>query len=98
MPQKKWSDAQLLNRYHLLQRDGFTNEEAWDIASWSQNLTHWVIRGMRRDRRRLVANWKSQGMRQDEIDSRSERRYIDLGIPGLYEDEEWYVSRVPASE
>lgn len=64
---------------------------------WPQDLTHFVIRGMWNDRRRLLANWRAEGMKEAEIEERLTRRYVSLGIVGLYEDEEWYISRIPAT-
>ena len=95
--QGKWTPSQLERRLKSLQRDGFTPEEAFDLASWNQNLTHRVIDGMRRDRKALVTSLRRQGLDQEAIDQRLRRRYIDLGISGQYENEEWYFSRVGAA-
>ena len=96
MARKEWSRFQFRRRVTLLREDGFTPEEAWDMALWSHNLDHWVLRNVRSARRKLMANWRDQGLSDDEITARLTRRYIDLGIQGLYEDEEWYVARVGA--
>ena len=96
MPQREWSRGQFLRRVRLLRADGFTPEEAWDVALWGQNLSHWVIRHLRQDRKKLVANWQGIGMSEGEITERLNRRYIDMGVRGQFEDEEWYVQRVGA--
>ena len=96
MARKEWTRTQFRNRVARLREDGFNPEEAWDIALWSHNLDHWVIRHMRQDRRKLMRNWLNAGLSEDEIRERLDRRYIDLGVKGQYEDEEWYVARVGA--
>jgi hypothetical protein len=93
---RPWTPAQLQQRIRDLRADGFTPEEAFDLALWSHPLNHWVIENMRRDRRTLLINLQGQGLGLDDITERLERRYLDLGIEGQYENEEWYVSRVSA--
>ena len=91
---RKWTTPQFQRRLESLMRDGFTPEEAFDLATWQQPLSHFVISGMRNARRRLVNQLTREGLSEAEVQERLTRRYIDLGIQGQYENEEWYVARV----
>ncbi len=89
--------ATLNRRMNILIREGFTPEEAFDLANWKAGISHWTVRGLRRDRRALLANLRGQDLSEEEITAVLERRYVDLGIRGQFEQEDWYFNRVGAA-
>ena len=93
---RKWTTRELNRRFDSLAGDGFTPEEAWDLALWNQTLNHWVIKRMRSDRRKQIREFRRQGLTEDDIEKRLTERYIELGIRGQFEDEEWYYERTGA--
>ena len=96
-PPDKWTIAQFRRRQAQLEKDGFIPEEAFALANWRQWLDHWVIAKLRTTRKQLVKDWRSQGLDESEISSRLWNRYLDLGVRGQFEDEDWYFERVGAA-
>ena len=94
MPRRKWTDFEFQRRMTSLQGDGFTPEEAFDMSSWNVPLSHFVIRNMRRDRRILRRSLVTRGQSDADIMDFLVERYIDLGVRGKYENEDWYFARV----
>ena len=89
----RWSNEEFQSRYRLLISEGFIPEEAWELAHWNQPLDHWVLRNMRADRQRLVKNLSNQGLEPAEIANELHDRYMDLGLRGQFEEEDWYFER-----
>ena len=94
---REWTIVQWRRRFSALRNDGFTPEEAYELANWSLPLGGHVIRHMRQDRRTLLRTWRRAQLAEDEIDQLLERRYIDLGMKGQYIDEAWYVQKEAAA-
>ena len=93
-----WTNEEHRARFERLKTWGFLPDEAWRIAQWEVKLNHFIIRGLRRSRSKIIKEWKEQGLSDEEIAGMLWQRWIDLGLRGQYEEEDWYLARagVPA--
>ena len=95
--QDPWSDDEFSRRLDYLIAQGFTPEEAYEIAGWHQDFSNWMLKNLIEDRQTLMKNLKSRGLPQNDIDKELTARYLRLGIRGQYEEEDWYFDRKGAA-